>query len=420
MTGESDPYDSELDRLLNEHAASVAAQAPRDTTDRRQRRPPRALRWGVHAITPAVVLLVGGVTVAAAATGGIIAFGWPTIALGPAGTAPPPASIGAPQLGGVPSAGRIFVVDGSDVAAPAAVLLLDPGEKRVVSRFPTGLDPDIAVSDDGGTLFVAESDGSRSTVRAIDTRTGSDLFKVAFPDRMMHTLPPVRSGLALSRDGRWLYAATLRITQPGQDTTGLVALDTTTHSWTKEVDLGACLSPWLVTQQGGVAAACPHDGRIFDVASSANGLSVTKTSQAGSSLPAVASDSSGLALVTTEGELRQRTEATVVVLADRTIDEKAEVWQGGLAAVPAGNIVASRIGLDAQGATELTLFDKNGAQVASRSMKEPIWSLTNAGDQIIATSGGELLILDDSLNTVTSMDAGTFLSQPIVVSPQEP
>lgn len=421
MTGESDPYDSELDRLLNEYAASAAEQAPRAPADRRRKRPPRrAIRLGVHALTPALALLLGGVTVVAAATGGIIAFGWPAIAPGPAETAPPPASIGAPQLGGVASPGRIFAVDGADVAEPATVILIDPDQRLVVSRFPTGLDPDIAISRDGGVLFVAESDGTQSMVRAIDTRTGSEIFNVPFPDRMMHTLPPVRSGLALSENGRWLFAATLRITEPGQDTTGLVALNTTTHSWTKEIDLGSCLSPWLVAQQSGVIAACPHDGRVFDVAASGEGLAVTRRSQSGSALPAVASDSSGLALITGDGEWRQRTDATQAVIADKTIDEKEEVWQGGLVVVPHGAVVASRVGLDPQGATELSLFDKGGAPVMSRSFDKPIWSLARAGELIIATSSGTVLLLDGSLNTVESIDAGSFVSQPLVVPPAKP
>ena len=194
MTGDSDPYDPELDRLLNEYATSVGEQSARVRANRRQKRPARrAIRWGVHAFTPALVLMLGGVTVVAAATGGFIAFGWPAIAPGPAETAPPPASIGAPVLGGVASPGRIFAVDGSDVAEPAAVVLIDPSEKRVVSRFPTGLDPDIAISRDGGILYVAESDGSRSTVRAIDTRAGSDLFKdsVSRPDDAHASARPV-------------------------------------------------------------------------------------------------------------------------------------------------------------------------------------------------------------------------------------
>jgi len=420
MTGETDPFDPELDRLLNDYAASVAEGTPRYAADRPQRRPARrALRLGVL-MTPTFALLLGGVTVAAAATGGIIAFGWPAFAPGPAGTAPPPASLGAPQLGGVASAGQIFVVDGADVAEPAAVLLIDPVAKRVVSRFPTGLDPDIAVSNDGGVLFVAESDGSRSTLRAVDTGTGSTLFKVPFPDRMMHTLPPVRSGLALSGDGRWLYAATLRVTEPGQDTTGLVALDTTTHAWTKEVDLGSCLSPWLSAQEHGVVVACPHDGRVLDITASDGALAVTKTAQSGSSLPAVASDPSGLALISGNGELRRRSAATQTVIAEKTIDDKADVWQGGLAVVPDGAVVASRVGLEPQGATDLSLFDKDGARAASRSFTEPIWSLTSAGDEIVATSGGKLLVLDRSLNTITEIDAGAFLSQPLVVSPDKP
>jgi hypothetical protein len=417
MTGDSDPYDPELDRLLNEYATSVGEQSARVPANRRRKRPARrAIRWGVHAFTPALALLLGGVTVVAAATGGFIAFGWPAIAPGPAETAPPPASIGAPVLGGVASPGRIFAVDGSDVAEPAAVVLIDPSEKRVVSRFPTGLDPDIAISSDGGILYVAESDGSRSTVRAIDTRAGSDLFKIPFPDRMMHTLPPVRSGLALSDDGRWLFAATLRISQPGQDSTGLVALDTSTHAWTKGIDLGSCLSPWLVAQQSGVTAACPHDGRVFDVAASGDGLVVTRSTQSGSSLPAVASDSSGLALVTDDGEWRQSMNATQAVIADKTIDDNEEVWQGGLVVVPEGAVIASRVGLDPQGATELSLFDKAGAFVTSRSFdQQPIWSLSNAGEQFIATSGGALLLLDGSLKTLESIAAGSFLSQPMMV-----
>ena len=171
-----------------------------------------------------------------------------------------------------------------------------------------------------------------------------------------------------------------------------------------------------MAQQSGVTAACPHDGRVFDVAASGDGLMVTRSTQSGSALPAVASDSSGLALVTDDGEWRQSMNATQAVIADRTIDDNEEVWQGGLVVMPEGAVIASRVGLDPQGATELSLFDKAGAFVTSRSFdRQPIWSLSNAGEQFIATSGGALLLLDGSLKTLESIAAGSFLSQPMMV-----
>lgn len=419
MTVDSDPYDSELDRRVNEYAASIAGRKPVATPDRdalRRKRPPRrAMRWGVRATTPALALLIGGVTVVAAATGGIIAFGWPAIEPGPAASARAAASLGAPQIGGVAVSGWIFAVDGGDVAEPAAVVLIDPSGGNVVSSFPTGLDPDIAISSDGAVLYVAESDGIQSTVRAIDTGTGSDVYKVPFPDRMMHTLPPVRSGLVLSADGRWLFAATLRITAPGQDVTGLTALDTTTHSWTSEIPLDSCLSPWLVARQGGVTAACPHDGRVYDISASNGSLFVTRTARSGSSIPAVARDSSGLTTVTDGGELRRLTGSTETVIAKSTIGEKESVWQGGMVIVPSGTAIASRVGLDPQGATYLSLFDEDGVVVASRPFEQPIWSLADAGERIVATSGGTVLLLDGSLGSIASIEAGSFLSQPLVV-----
>jgi hypothetical protein len=419
MTIESDPDDQEIDRIINDYATSMARTSAEvhGRGDGRIRTRPRGQvpRWSARAMTPALAVLIGGVTVAAAATGGVIAFGWPAFGPGPGGTAPPAASIGAPQLGGASATGSVFVVDGADVAEPATVLLIDTNAGRVVSRFPTGLDPNIAISKDGGVLFIAESDGTQSAVRAVDTSSGSDMFKVAFPDRMMHTLPPVRSGLALSGDGQWLFAATLRIAQPGQDVTGLVALNTTSHAWTMELPLDSCLSPWLVPQPTGVLVACPHDGRVIDIAAAAAGLTITETAWSGSTAAAVAADSSTLIAITDKGELHRVTGTSVAVIAVSTIDEKEDVWQGGLAVVSGGVVIASRDGLDEQGASRLSLFDQDGRLVTSQPFDRPIWSLTTDGERIIATSGGTLLILDRSLTPVATIDAGAYLSEPLVV-----
>lgn len=415
MSTDPEPFDPQIARLLDDYAnAALSApsrRTPAGRTNDRPRRSGRRLRVGALA----AMFVLGSATAAVAATaGGIIGFGTPRLAPGEPPPATPVASIGQPDVSGQLESGWVFAVDAADVAEMAEVLLIDPSRGRVASRYPTGYDPEIAISPTGDVLYIASSFESESTLRAIDPKSGTELFAVPFPDRMMHTLPPVRSNLVVSQDGRWLFGAVLRILAPGKDEIAVAVFDLQSREWTDELPVPGCVSPWLLSRASGLAVVCPHDGRVFDLSASRGGLAVDRAAAVGKTAAGAAVTRNGLLVVSETGEVRSTSAPSGVRIA-RLRD--ATVWPGAVVAVGDGSrlVIGIRGGLDVQGAVSLTEVGDDGEIASTRELDAPIWSLVGANDRLYATSGGALVVLDVTLGALARIEVGEFLAQPVVV-----
>jgi DNA-binding beta-propeller fold protein YncE len=415
VSTDPEPFDPQIARLLDDYAKAVSSapsgRMPAGRMHGRLHRSGRRLRLGALV----TIFVLGSATAAVAATaGGIIGFGTPRLAPGEPPPATPVASIGQPDVSGQLESGWVFAVDAADVADLAEVLLIDPAGGRVASRYPTGYDPEIAISPAGDVLYIASSFESESTLQAIDPKSGSELFSVPFPDRMMHTLPPVRSNLVVSQDGRWLFGAVLRILAPGKDEIAVAVFDLQSRKWTDELPVTGCLSPWLLARESGVVVVCPHDGRVFEMSTSRGKLTVDRAAPVGKTAAGAVATRDGLLVVSETGEVRAAN-ATSDVRIGRVSD--ATVWPGAMVAVGDGSrlVIGIRGGLDVQGAVSLTEIRDDGKVASTHELNAPVWSLVGASDRVYATSGGALIVLDTTLRELARIEVGEFLAQPVVV-----
>ena len=111
------------------------------------------------------------------------------------------------------------------------VWLVDPRE-GVKGGLEAGYAPFFALSPDGARLYVVSghpaptgTDVSSDELWAIDTASGDLLQQVKFSDRLTYTLPGP-GGIAVSRDGRYVYVAKSRSIRPGVDEDSIQTFDT--------------------------------------------------------------------------------------------------------------------------------------------------------------------------------------------------
>ena len=416
MSADLEPDDPQLSRLLAEYADSFMSDRANAAHAHPASRRSILRRLRASALVAAFVF--GSVTVAAAATaGGIIGFGTPRQDPGQPPAPTPAQPIGRPQVTGELERGWVFAVDGADVAENAEVVLIDPVAGQVVSRYPTGYDPEIAISPKGDVLYVASSFDGESTLRAIDPRSGSELFAVPFPHRMMRTLPAVRSNLVVSGDGRWIVGSTLRVLAPGKDHTAVAALDTQSRTWTDELTVPGCLSPLLLARESGATVICGHDGRVLDLSVVDGKVKAERERAFGSTIAGAARVRDGLFAVSDDGVLRVAGATSLRGAEIGRLRDSPAVWPGGVDAAKDGTrvVIGVRGGSDTQGAVALTVVSDDGGETGAWELETPIWSIAGAGDRIYATSGGTLILFDEDMTSLGRTDAGAFLSQPLVV-----
>lgn len=113
---------------------------------------------------------------------------------------------------GMPAqSGWLYVVDATNGATSASILVVDPDTLQVTGSVPTGYRPDIALSRDGTRLYLAHSlpgpgqDTLREVVDIIDTTNGTIVHRIDSQNRWISTLPLYWSQIALSDDGRLLF-----------------------------------------------------------------------------------------------------------------------------------------------------------------------------------------------------------------------
>ncbi|MCI0627261.1 MAG: hypothetical protein L0387_37385 [Acidobacteria bacterium] len=94
-----------------------------------------------------------------------------------------------------PRSGWLYVLHAT------GVLLLDPESGQVKGRIQAGRAPEMALSPDGGRLYLASGD----QLSVIDTAYGEPLQTVGLRYRWEYKVWPERPVMAVSPDGRWLY-----------------------------------------------------------------------------------------------------------------------------------------------------------------------------------------------------------------------
>ncbi len=109
-----------------------------------------------------------------------------------------------------PQRGWLYVLDPQPESdsSGSRVWLFDPETAKVMGSIRAGYQPDIALSPDGGRLYVASGERETGELAVIDTGNGA-VRHIPFPDRVLYTpwyssLPPF-SSMMLSSDGRALW-----------------------------------------------------------------------------------------------------------------------------------------------------------------------------------------------------------------------
>lgn len=181
--------------------------------------------------------------------------------------------------------GWLYVVDSNDLRLEAQILVVDPGEGTVAKTFKTGYHPDIALSPDGAFLYLASSlvsaDGSATgQLEVIDTASGLVLNRVDYPHRWTGTSPRYFSNLALSADGRWLYAYHHQETDEG-DVFFVTTYDTQQGRFLPERALlpgcdAAIMLPLRKARELNVVCASTGDVRYLKLAESGSAISYSK------------------------------------------------------------------------------------------------------------------------------------------------
>jgi DNA-binding beta-propeller fold protein YncE len=116
--------------------------------------------------------------------------------------------------------GWLYVLDNNNMKNESQVLLVDPEQERVVRTFKAGQGPDMILSPDGTRLYLASAlrkEGRliQNVLQVIDTTSGKVLQTVDNPDHSISTLRESVSRMAISRDGRYVYASKNRVTWEG-------------------------------------------------------------------------------------------------------------------------------------------------------------------------------------------------------------
>ncbi|HUG15131.1 MAG TPA: PQQ-binding-like beta-propeller repeat protein [Thermomicrobiales bacterium] len=120
-------------------------------------------------------------------------------------TPAPPSFAGATERLYVVS--RVLTQAGDTVLTSGRVTALDPDSGRQEWSLYLGHMVDALLSRDGATIYVAASraDGMQGELLAVDAIDGTELWRIAIPDRVWWSDEEGPAGLALSRDGTRLY-----------------------------------------------------------------------------------------------------------------------------------------------------------------------------------------------------------------------
>jgi len=297
---------------------------------------------------------------------------------------------------------------------------LDPGgevltmntEGAVVSTVEAGFDPEIAVSPDGSRLYIASSSTTASELVIIDAATHEEIAAVPLNDRTGNTLPPALSSLAVSTDGRHVYALEMETDLPNSEAAAPVdhntvaVLDAMTGAPVGEVEIPGCYAAQMLPFDGGVDVVCPGLALVYTVTTadgvaSARHISLSHDVAGATRLPL----SGDLLVVSLTGEATRLAGGTYETVSSRQLDiGEREVVLGGVVAsrddsrVLAG--VAPPAPRSATGMTHLAVIDVSELRVtAVNRLDHPLWSLTASPSGTVYgvdRDGGTVWVVDVS------------------------
>ncbi|HEY0100631.1 MAG TPA: amine dehydrogenase large subunit [Pyrinomonadaceae bacterium] len=163
--------------------------------------------------------------------------------------------------------GLVYVLDSGGGNGKSQVLVVDPEQKRIVRRFGTEHNPDMAVAPDGGRLYVAYSVNENGKLDIYDTVSGNLLRTVENKDRWLPTSHLYISHMALSPDGKWLYIFKYEIQT---DLYYIATFDTAQERFLPEIAplpecLNAIMSPSAEGRQLAVMCTSSDDLRFVKV-----------------------------------------------------------------------------------------------------------------------------------------------------------
>ena len=152
-----------------------------------------------------------------------------------------------------PQSGWLYVLDPEVEDGKSVVWLVDPRE-GVKGGLKAGDAPFFALSPDGSRLYVVSGHPGSTVFSdelwAIDTASGVLLQQVKLSNRLTYTLP-AQGGIAVSRDGRYVYVAKSRSVQPGVDEETIQTFDTIRGRFLpQEAGLPDCGFPLIISVSG--------------------------------------------------------------------------------------------------------------------------------------------------------------------------
>lgn len=161
-----------------------------------------------------------------------------------------------------PKPGWLYVVDSprDPSGATGRVLLIDPDGGNIISSFPAGAQPEIALSADGRRLYVAHGfQNEAGRLQIIDTRTGKLLKELLNPDRWVTTGFSYFRTLALSPDDSRLFQFKMHAERTAA-TYYIDVLDTATSAFIPgRAPLPSCVSAVLFdADPTGIKVLCLH------------------------------------------------------------------------------------------------------------------------------------------------------------------
>jgi hypothetical protein len=172
-----------------------------------------------------------------------------------------------------PQAGWLLVLDDSHPGAKVVLVDIQTGSIR--GKIATGRQPDFAVSSDHSKVFVVSGPPAAGLISEIDLKSGETLATANLPQRILYTSHRSSSSIAVSTDGRWLYAETMLSNEQG-DEFAIVnyKLDESGISRIGEVPLPGCgmadLSPSRSNKMN-LVVFCSLDNSIRRIAFDADG-----------------------------------------------------------------------------------------------------------------------------------------------------
>ncbi len=290
-------------------------------------------------------------------------------------------------MGGTPAKDVEFVLLVADVGQNATIEAVDPASGAEKASYPTGYDPGATASRAGDRLYVASSVDISSDLAVIDTATGQVLHRVTFPDRWMNTLPEYFPVMALSPDGRWLYALKVQSVAPETDIYSVAVFDTERRVFLgTELALPGCVGGLLVPLDAKLAVACPHSGTLLSAPISADGTfgptSSTQASDSGLTGAARLANSSDVLLLTKANKIvRVGSDGVSPVLAIAGEGPDSPVF-GAFAVSPDGSKAFVGIGgPSSERITTVEAYDLGvGARTASTRLATDAWTMTLAAD----------------------------------------